>query len=476
MPAGEPVLRVAVIGSGPAGVYATQALTRQGGVVVDVFDGLPCPFGLVRYGVAPDHPKTRSITGSLHAVLEHPDVRFLGNVQIGVDLTLQDLHRHYDAVLVANGAAVDRRLGIPGEDLAGSFSATDLVAWYNGHPDVPVDQFTLEARTVIVVGMGNVAIDVARMLIRSAADLRVTDLPEPVLQVFERSHVQDVHVVARRGPAQAKFTTQELRELGDLTDVDVMVDAQDLDLDVGSQAIAAGHLIVARNLEVLADWAQRSPQGRSRRLHLHFWLRPVRVLGKAQVSGVAWERVRPDHTANAQPTGHISRLDADMLVRAVGYRGTALPGLPFDEMTGTIPNASGRVLRDGITAPGEYVAGWTKRGPTGLIGTNRRDANETVAALLADAPNLRRAAIRDREAILKLLTSRGVPVVTWAGWRAIDRAEVDLGKTHGRPRIRISERPALLHAASRHPTAEPDGKHRADDTAPRPQPWQHDEV
>ncbi len=256
-----------------------------------------------------------------------------------------------------------------------------------------------------------------------------------------------------------------------------MVDAQDLDLDVASQAIAAGHLVVARNLEVLADWAQRPPQGRSRRLHLHFWLRPVRVLDKAQVSGVASERMPPDHMANAQPTGHLSRLDGGMLVRAVGYRRTALPGLPFDGTTGTIPNASGRVLRDGVTALGEYVAGWTKRGPTGVIGTNRRDANETVAALLADAPNLPRAPTRDPEAILKLLANRRVPVVTWAGWRAIDRAETDLGKTHGRPRIRISERPAMLHAASRHPTAEPPGQHRPDDTAPsRHQRWQHDEI
>ena len=441
-------LRVAVIGSGPAGVYATEALTRQGGVAVDVFDALPCPFGLVRYGVAPDHPKIRSITGSLHAVLDHPDVRFLGNVQAGVDLTLEDLHRHYDAVLVANGAAEDRRLGIPGEDLAGSFPATDLVAWYNCHPDAPIDQFTLRARTVIVVGMGNVAIDVARMLARPAADLRRTDLPAHVLRVFERSEVQDVHVVARRGPAQAKFTTKELRELGDLTDVDVLVDAQDLALDEAGQAMASRHPSVRRNLDVLHDWAQRTPHGRSRRLHLHFWLRPVRALGKDRVSGVEWERMRVDDMADAEPTGNLIRQDAQMLVRAIGYHGKALPGLPFDETTGTIPNAAGRVLRDGIPSHGEYVAGWIKRGPTGVIGTNRRDANETVAALLADAAELPPAPVRDPDAILELLARRGVRAVSWSGWNAIDLAETDLGRTHDRPRARISDRAVMLRAAS----------------------------
>lgn len=441
------VLRIAVIGSGPAGIYATEALTRKGEASVDVIDALPCPYGLVRYGVAPDHPKIRSIIDTLRTVLEHPAVRFLGNVQVGKDLTTEDLSQHYDAVILAMGAAVDRRMGIPGEDLPGSVSATDFVAWYNGHPDAPIDRFTLGARTAVVVGMGNVAVDVARILAKSPDDLRTTDLPDHVLDVLDRSAVRDIFMIGRRGPVQGKFTTKELRELGDIADADVIVDAAELELDEMSERELATSPAARRNLETLRGWAERPLVGRSRRLHLRFWLRPVEVLGDDQVSGLLVERTRLDEHGNAVGTGKTSQLDADMILRSIGYRGAALPGLPFDATTGVVPNVAGRVLRDGVPVPGWYVAGWIKRGPTGVIGTNRRDAYESVTALLEDAPALAPAAIRDQKAVTQLLASRGVLAVTWEGWNAIDVAEADLGRAQGRERARISQREALLQAA-----------------------------
>ena len=441
------MLRIAVIGSGPAGIYAAEALTRKGEASVDVFDALPCPYGLVRYGVAPDHPKIRSIIDTLRAVLEHPHVRFVGNVQIGQDITMDDLRQYYDATIVASGAAVDRRMGIPGEDLPGSVSATDFVAWYNGHPGAPMDGFTLQARTAVVVGMGNVAVDVARILAKSSADLRATDLPDHVLDVLDRSQVRDIHMVGRRGPAQAKFTTKELRELGELPDADVIVDPAELELDEVSEQALATSPAARRNLDALRGWAQRPPAGRSRRLYLRFWLRPVEVLGDDRVTGLMVERTRPDERGNARGTGETLRLDADMVLRSIGYRGTPLPGLPFDEVAGVVPNLGGRVLVDGAPTPGWYVAGWIKRGPTGVIGTNRRDAYETVTALLDDTPLLTRAPHREPEAVTQLLAFRGVLAVTWDGWNAIDVAEAERGRAQGRERSRIAQRESLLEAA-----------------------------
>jgi ferredoxin--NADP+ reductase len=442
------VLRVAVIGSGPAGVYAAGALTQHGGVLVDVFDRLPCPFGLVRYGVAPDHPKIKSISGTLKTVLEDPAVRFLGNVEVGTQITVEDLHRHYDALIFAIGSAVDRRLGIKGEDLPGSFSATDFVAWYSGHPDAPTDHFVLDARSVAIIGAGNVAVDVTRMLAKSADDLRMTDLPDHVLKVLERSQVEDIHLIARRGPAQAKFTTKELRELGELANADVLIDPDELELDEGSRERLATEPVPRRNLEVLQTWAARQPAGRARRVHVRFMLRPVEVLGDDRVTGLRLERTRLDRTGHATGTGQTCMIETQMVFRSVGYRGVPFPGLPFDEQTGTIPNAAGRVLRGGAVAPGEYVAGWIKRGPTGVIGTNKRDANESVAALLTDAPSLPSAPIRDPDAVQRLLAERGVRVVSWPGWRAIELAEADLGRAQGRERVKIADRDALLRAAA----------------------------
>jgi ferredoxin--NADP+ reductase len=442
------VLRVAVVGSGPAGVYAAEALTRYADEVqVDVLDGLPTPFGLVRYGVAPDHPVTQSIARALAAVLEQPQVRFLGNVQVATDLTVDELHGHYDAVLVATGAAVDRRLGIPGEDLPGSMSATELVAWYAGHADTPADAFRPDARQVVVVGAGNVAGDVARMLARTAQELAATDVPEHVLAAFAASQVEEVHLLARRGPAQARFTTRELRELGELADADVVVDPADLEPDDVSSADLQDSAAARRNLDILQRWAGQAPAGRSRRVHLHFFSRPVALTGDDRVAAVRIERTRfADGTLVG--TGVERELPAQLVVRAVGYRSLPLPGLPFDDAAGVVPHEAGRVHSDGVPEPGTYVAGWAKRGPTGVIGTNKHDARETVRTLLADVPSLTPAGERDPDGLPQLLADRGVQVVTWEGWCAIERAEAALGAAQGRPRTKINDRAELLRLAA----------------------------
>ena len=443
------MLRVAIIGSGPAGIYAVEALTRDGLASVDVLDRLPCPFGLVRYGVAPDHPKIRSISAALSSVLEQQGARFFGNVEIGSDVSLAELQDYYDAVVIASGAAVDRRLGIPGEDLRGSRSATDFVAWYNGHPDAPLDAFALGARSVAVIGMGNVAVDVVRLLAKTADDLRATDMPDHVLDELDRSAATDIHMIGRRGPAQAKFTTRELRELGEIANADVVVRESELELDPVSELLLAGSPAVRRNLDVLREWASRPPGGRPRRVHLRFWLRPAAILAAADgsVSALQVEQTAPDDGGNAVGTGRLSTIDAQLVLRSVGYRGLPIPGLPFDERTGTVPNDAGRVVRDGRRVSGLYVAGWSKRGPTGVIGTNKHDARETVASLLEDAPLLRRAPHRDPDDIVRLFAERDVRPVDWEGWRAIERAEAILGRQRGNDRVRITERAALLRAA-----------------------------
>lgn len=441
------MLSVAVIGSGPAGVYAAEALARTGEARVDVIDALPSPYGLVRYGVAPDHPKIRSIIDTLHAVLDHPDVRFIGNVHVGRDLTPEELKRHYDAVIVCTGAALDRRLGIPGEDLPGSVSATDFVAWYNGHPDSEIDRFTLDAESAVVIGAGNVALDVARMLVKPHADLRETDLPDHVLAVLAASNIRNVTIVGRRGPAQAKFTTKELREFGEIAGVSVTVDPRDLELDPVSQQMLAASQAARRNVDVLKNWAAAKSSDAARSLSIEFWWRPVEVLGSERVTGLVVERTRLDESGNAVGTGEARTLPADMVFRSIGYLGTAFPGLPFDARSGVVPNEDGRVVQDGSRLAGWYVAGWIKRGPTGVIGTNRRDAHQTVTGLLEDAPSLEPAPVRDPDGLATLLADRGVPVVTWEGWQAIDAAEIALGQAQGRARARIVSRAELLQAA-----------------------------
>ncbi|MFF9011939.1 FAD-dependent oxidoreductase [Streptomyces sp. NPDC014870] len=450
------MLRVAVVGSGPSGVYTAQSLVQQSvlpGVRVDVLDRLPCPYGLVRYGVAPDHEKIKSLQQNLRAVLEDERISFVGDVEVGArGLTPARLRELYHAVVYCVGAARDRRLGVPGEDLAGSWSATDFVSWYSAHPDAVTDGFAgsgtgLDGRSAVVIGVGNVAVDVTRILARGADELRLTDVPEGALRALAASRVREVHMVGRRGPGQAKFTTKELRELGGLPGARVRVDPADLALDPAYTDSAGLPAVNRRNVEVVRGWAADGADSDAPRgIHLRFFLRPVELLGEdGRVAAVRFERTVPDGKGGVRGTGAFEEIEAQLVLRAVGYKGVPLAGLPFDEARGTVPNEAGRVLRDGVPSLGEYVAGWIKRGPTGVIGTNRPCAKETVASLLADA-----SALTDRRLTgdpLDALRDLGHDPVAWRGWLSIERAESALGRSLGRGRVKIPDWAGLRAAA-----------------------------
>ncbi|UZJ33097.1 FAD-dependent oxidoreductase [Streptomyces endophytica] len=449
------MLRVAVIGSGPSGVYTAQSLVEQEivpDIEVYVLDRLPCPYGLVRYGVAPDHEKIKSLQNNLRTVLEHPRVRFVGNVEAGAPgLGVEELREIFDAVVFCVGAATDRHLGIPGEDLPGSHPATDFVAWYSAHPDAAATRFALTARSAVVIGVGNVAVDVARMLSRAAAELAATDMPQGPLGALADSRVEDVWMVGRRGPSQAKFTTKELRELGSLPGTEVLVRPEELALDPAYRDPAGLPAVARRNVEVLRGWAERpngggAPVGRRRRIHLRFFLRPVEMLGDAGgVRAVRFERTAPDGSGGVTGTGRFEEIEGQLVLRSVGYRGTPQPGLPFDEATGTVPHTAGRVLAEGAPLPGVYVAGWIKRGPTGVIGTNRPCAKETAQSLLADAATLAgRATAGDPVAAL---ARAGQRPVLWPGWLAIEAAEAEWGQGLGRGTVKLPDWAGLLAAA-----------------------------
>jgi|CZKT01.1.fsa_nt_gi ferredoxin--NADP+ reductase len=468
-------LEVAVVGSGPAGLYTAEALIKQAAALdppvairVDVIDRLPTPYGLVRYGVAPDHKSIKSIAEYLRGVLEHDGVSFVGGVRLGTDVTRDELLACYDAVVYATGAMRDRQLGIPGEDLPGSVAATDFVNWYCGHPDIDPAAFTLDAESVAVIGVGNVAVDVARILIRNPAELRETDVSQPVLDALTASKVRNVHMIGRRGPAQAKFTTKELRELGELHGVDVVVGAGEADLDAfdatgGSARLAETDRHVRGNYAVIKDWAATSPAGAARRLTVRFWLRPAEILGAERVSGLTLERTRLDEQGRLVGTGELETLGVQLVLRSVGYQSVPLPGVPFDERSCTVPHSEGRVLgADGQPLPGEYVAGWLKRGPTGVIGTNKSDAAQTVRSLLADlaggpapgdvqlpragmlrypghAPGAAAAVTRSR--LAQMLAGRGIRPVSYADWLKIETAETELGTALGRgARVKLASR------------------------------------
>ncbi|MEU9444262.1 FAD-dependent oxidoreductase [Streptomyces sp. NPDC048304] len=441
------MLRIAVVGSGPSGCYTAQMLVQlDPEVCVDVLDRLPCPYGLVRYGVAPDHEKIKSLQGSLRSVLEHERVRFLGGVRVGGPggLPVERLRELYHAVVYCVGAATDRHLGIPGEELPGSWSATDFVAWYSAHPDAADAGFLRGVRSAVVIGVGNVAVDVTRMLVRGAEELRPTDIPQGALDALAASGVTEVQMVGRRGPAQARFTTKELRELGGLPGTEVTVDPGDLALDPVDPAVLPA--VQRRNLEVLRGWAGRPSSGAARRIRLRFFLRPVELLAEAgRVGAVRFERTAPDGRGGVTGTGRFEEVPAQLVLRSVGYRGVPLDGLPFDAPSGTVPNTAGRVVRDGVPSPGEYVAGWIKRGPTGVIGTNRPCAKETAASLLADAPALMRRHVPEDP--VATLRAAGIEPVPWVGWLAIERAEAELGARLGRSVVKLADWDALLRAA-----------------------------
>jgi ferredoxin--NADP+ reductase len=461
------VHRAAIVGAGPSGFYAADQLLKAG-FEVDMLDALPTPFGLVRAGVAPDHPKIKSVTRVYAKTARQPGFRFFGGVELGSDLTREDLLERYHAVVYAVGTSDDNRLGIPGEDRPGSHAATEFVAWYNGHPEFADHEFDLSARRAVVIGNGNVAIDVARMLVLDPGEVAPTDTADHAIQALAEAEVQDVVLLGRRGPAQAAFTNPELRELGELARADVIVDPVDMELDPHSQAWLdsdAADATSRRNVEILRDYAAREPSGKSHRIELRFLRSPLEVLGDddgagGRVSGLRVVRNRIESDADgrlrAVATGEEEVIECGLVLRSIGYRGRPLPGIPFDERRGVIRNEGGRVTsEDGEPQRGEYAVGWIKRGPSGVIGTNKKDAADTIARMVEDleAGTLNEPARPDREETAAWLAERVPTVVSWDGWEAIDAHETAAGEPHGRPRVKLVRVPDMHDVAGGSPAA-----------------------
>lgn len=440
-------MRVAVVGSGPSGMYAADALLDHG-VSVDVIDQLPVPFGLVRYGVAPDHESIRSVRDTLDQIWDRPGIRFLGNVTVGKDVSVEELRAGYHAVVLTYGASADRRLGIDGEDLSGSVAATDLVAWYTGHPDYrgpDFDALLPSVRRVAVVGVGNVAVDVVRVLSKSVSELAQTDMPDHVLSTLARAPIEHVHLLGRRGPVQASFTTKELRELGELEEAEIRVDPADLNLDPVSTSEIAENKVATRNLKVMQEWCERPARPDAQRtIEVAFFRRPTAIHGVDHVTGLDVERTHLDLEGQLTGTGQVEELPVDLVVRSVGYRGTAMPGVPFDPDRNVIPNRDGRVMEGDHAIHGLYVAGWIKRGPTGIIGTNKKCAVGTVASLMADIEEGILTPQEEVAGIDEVLRARGVRSIGSSGWRSVDAQERARGENQGRPRVTIHERDELM--------------------------------
>ena len=453
-------IRVAVVGSGPAAFYAAGHLlaSEDPRVEVDLIERLPTPWGHVRLGVAPDHPNLKTVSRAFEKIALRPGFRFLGNVEVGRDVSHDELRELYDAVVYAVGSQTDRRLGIPGEDLTGSWAATELVAWYNGHPDFHHLDFDLSVQRAVVIGNGNVALDVARMLALTPEELAPTDTTDRAIEAISASGLEEIVVLGRRGPVQAAWTSTELQEMGELAGADVLVDPAELELDAASEAeLAEASNIVQRNVEILREFASRSPSGKPRSVRLRFRASPVAIRGEERVEGIeiVHNRLEPDASGSVRAVATDERevIPCGIVFRSVGYHGVGLPGAPFDTASGTMPNAGGRVLDgDGQPLAGTYCAGWIKRGPTGVIGTNKKDATETVDLLLEDARAGRLASGQADGTIDALLASRGVEVVTYAGWEAIDALERARGEEQGRPRVKLCTWDELL-AASRRETS-----------------------
>ena len=446
-------LRVAVVGSGPAGFYATDALLKSENptVEVDLLDRLPTPWGLVRLGVAPDHENIKAVSRAFEKTAARPGFRFFGNVEVGSTVSHEELLRLYDAVVYTVGAQTDRRLGIPGEDLPGSWAATEFVAWYNGHPDFQDCMFDLSHERAVVIGNGNVAIDCARMLALTAEELAPTDMTDEAVDAICAAAVEEIVMLGRRGPVQAAFTPPELKELGELAGADVIVDPGDLVLDPASEhALEEDRERARRNYELLEEFAQQEPSGKPRRIVLRFLVSPVAILGTDRVEAVEVvhnELVEENGRLVARPTGGVEVIPAGIVLRSVGYKGVPLPGVPFDERTDTIPNEQGRVTG----AERTYVAGWIKRGPSGVIGTNKKDATETVELLLEDARAGLLTRVGDGDSLEELLDAKGAAFVEYAGWQAIDAAERSAGESLGRPRVKLTAWEKLLQTGQRIP-------------------------
>ena len=447
-------LRLAIVGAGPAGIYAADLIIkselRDFDVSIDLFDLLPAPYGLVRYGVAPDHPRIKGIIRALYEVLDRGDIRFFGNVEYGRDITLDDLKTHYNAVIFSTGAVKDANLNIPGIDLEGSFGAAAFVNWYDAHPDFE-RSWDLSAKEIAVLGNGNVALDVARVLAKPAEAMLSTDIPDNVYQGLRASQASDVHVFGRRGPAQVKFSPLELREAVHLEDVDTIVYDEDFQYDEGSQQAIDSNNQTRVMVKTLEDLRANEVTGAKRRLHLHFFSAPVEILEKdGKVAGIKIERTKLDGTGNVKPTGEFREFPIQALYRAVGYFGSELSEVPFDEKAGVIPNDKGRVLdSDGKHIQGVYATGWIKRGPVGLIGHTKSDAIETIAQIIEDKNNWWTPASPSEDSITELLTSRNIDFVGWPEWLKIDSEEKRLGEAEERERIKLVEREDFLAVAKK---------------------------
>ncbi|MFF8818872.1 MULTISPECIES: FAD-dependent oxidoreductase [Leucobacter] len=445
-------MRLAIVGAGPAGIYAADLLLkaeRDFEVEIDLFEQLPAPYGLVRYGVSPDHPRIKGIITALRDVLDSGEIRFFGNVRYGQDLTLDDLKQHYNAVIFSTGAIRDAMLGVPGIDAEGSYGAADFVSWFDGHPDVP-RTWPLEAASVGVVGNGNVALDISRMLIKHADDLLPTEIPDNVYQGLKANPIEELHLFGRRGPKYVKFTPLELRELGEVRDVDMVIDERDFEhADPYADEVLAKNKQVTVMTRIMDKWRdeQRAREAgevepSSRRLHMHFWSKPVEVVVEdGRVAGLKIERTRPDGEGGVIDTGEFEVIPMQSLYRAIGYFGSPLDEIPFDEARGVIPNEQGRVLDlEGNRVPGVYATGWIKRGPVGLIGHTKSDAMETLECLMADADSWWQPEDADAETIPELLSERGVPFTNLDGWHRLDEHELSLGDAAGRTRIKVVSR------------------------------------
>ncbi|MFI8822598.1 FAD-dependent oxidoreductase [Streptomyces sp. NPDC053431] len=448
-------LRVAIVGAGPAGIYAADALLKseaaaEPGVSIDLFERMPAPFGLIRYGVAPDHPRIKGIITALHQVLDKPQVRLFGNVNYGTDLHLDDLRSFYDAVVFSTGAMFDRELRIPGVELDGSLGAADFASWYDGHPDVP-RTWDLSAEKVAVLGVGNVALDIARILAKTADELLPTEIPPNVYEGLKANKALEIHVFGRRGPAQAKFSPMELRELDHSPNIEVIVNPEDIDYDEGSIAERRKNKQTDMVAKTLENWAIRDVGDRPHKLFLHFFESPVEILGEdGKVVGLRTERTELDGTGNVKGTGQTTDWDVQAVYRAVGYLSDELPKLPWDTVSGTVPDEGGRVIEEGgAHMASTYVTGWIRRGPVGLIGHTKGDANETVANLLDDHANGRLLTPEspEEDAVVSFLEAKGVTYTTWEGWYRLDAAEKALGEPQGRERVKIVEREDMLRAS-----------------------------
>jgi ferredoxin/flavodoxin---NADP+ reductase len=454
----ETPLRVAIVGAGPSGFYAAEHILKDGDLhaQVDLFDRLPTPFGLVRGGVAPDHPKIKSVIRVYEKTAAREGFRFFGNVKVSHDIEVEDLERLYHAIVFTVGCETDRQLGIPGEDLGGSHAATAFVGWYNAHPDYADDEFDLSCERAVVIGNGNVAMDVARMLALTDHELRQTDTADHAIEMLDRSNVREIVVLGRRGPVQAAFTNPEIRELGEMEDADVIVDSADVELDPASAAFLESDeadKTTRVNVETLREFAGRSPAGKRRRIVLRFLASPVEIQGDGRVEKIVIGRnelVEEGGTLRARDTGEREELECGLILRSVGYTGVPIEGVPFDEKRGLILNEGGRVLdsHDSGHRVGHYTAGWIKRGPSGVIGTNKKDALETVQHLLADVESQTLLAPEnpDPSAVETLLAERGVRYVSFEDWQAIDQAEVGRGEPHGRPRVKFVRVEEMLGA------------------------------